>query len=275
MSTVDPWSWALVGGWVVWVGAAAGVRRPRRRPGLGPSPVPPAGPGADRPDSVPLGGGAGALARLGAAVRRVATRSRDPTPRPGDRALAVAVLGALALVPVVPAAAPVPVVAALLADRLRGRRARVAAARAATDALPDVVDLVALGVGSGLAVGPALALVAPHVDAPLGPALRAADDRLRHGAPLAAALAPLVASTPTARPLAALLVAAQADGAPVVDALVRLADDLRADRRRAVETRARQVPVRMLFPLVLCTLPAFVLLTIVPPIVAALGDLRT
>jgi hypothetical protein len=80
---------------------------------------------------------------------------------------------------------------------------------------------------------------------------------------------------PASRPLVALLVAAHRDGAPVVEPLTRLAGDLRADRRRAVEARARQVPVRLLFPLVLCSLPAFVLLAIVPPVVAALTDLRT
>jgi Flp pilus assembly protein TadB len=204
----------------------------------------------------------------------VATRSRDPTPRRGDVALGAGLLASSALLVALPPLAPLPLVGGLLAGRIAECRATAAAQRSAVDALPDVVDLIALGVGSGLATGPALALVGPHVPPPLGPALVAVDARLRHGAGTAAAFDPLVVVTPAARPLAALLTAAQVDGAPVVDALARLADELRSDRRRAVETRARQVPVRMLFPLVLCTLPAFVLLTIVPPIVAALRDLR-
>ncbi len=263
---MGPWRWALVTAWVALVVAAALPRRPRRAPAL---------------DLVGVDGRAGLpgvgrpLRALGGALRRVATRRRDPTPRPGDAALGLGVLGGLLLLVVSPPLAPASVALALLAARVGARRAEESRRRAASDALPDVVDLVALGVGSGLGVGAALALVAPHVGPPLAPALAEVDVRLRHGAPLADALAPVVAATPAARPLATLLRAAHADGAPVVEALARLADEMRLDRRRAVEARTRQVPVRLLFPLVLCTLPAFVLLTIVPPIVAALGDLRT
>jgi len=57
------------------------------------------------------------------------------------------------------------------------------------------------------------------------------------------------------------------------DPLRRLAADLRAGARRRAETRARKVPVRLLFPLVGCTLPAFVLVTVVPPVLGALGSL--
>ena len=44
----------------------------------------------------------------------------------------------------------------------------------------------------------------------------------------------------------------------------RLAAEARLERRRAAEATARRVPVKLLFPLVLCTLPAFALLTVVP-----------
>ena len=44
----------------------------------------------------------------------------------------------------------------------------------------------------------------------------------------------------------------------------RLAQEVRADVRRRAEARARTVPVRLLFPLVFCVLPAFALLTVVP-----------
>ena len=45
-------------------------------------------------------------------------------------------------------------------------------------------------------------------------------------------------------------------------------------RRVAAEEAARRIPVTMLFPLVMCVLPAFALLTVVPILAATLGDLR-
>ena len=41
-----------------------------------------------------------------------------------------------------------------------------------------------------------------------------------------------------------------------------MADEVRADRRRTGEAAARRVPVKLLFPLVACVLPAFALLTV-------------
>ena len=79
---------------------------------------------------------------------------------------------------------------------------------------------------------------------------------------------------PLARPLLAALVASERYGAPLADALVVLAAEARADRRRRAEEAARRVPVQLLFPLVLCVLPAFVLLTLAPLLAGAFGSLR-
>ena len=51
-------------------------------------------------------------------------------------------------------------------------------------------------------------------------------------------------------------------------AIGRLARQIRA------EEAARRVPVRLLFPLVLCVLPAFALLTVAPLLAGALRSLR-
>ena len=69
------------------------------------------------------------------------------------------------------------------------------------------------------------------------------------------------------------LVGSARDGVPLEPALVRLADDARRARRRAAEERARRLPVRLLFPLIGCVLPAFALLTVVPLLAGALGGL--
>ena len=75
-------------------------------------------------------------------------------------------------------------------------------------------------------------------------------------------------------PLVAALLASERYGAPLLDGLARLAAELRSDRRRRAEEAARRVPVKLLFPLVFCTLPAFALLTVAPLLAGALGSLR-
>lgn len=248
----------LVPAWVALVAAVAWSRRPRRsRPPITALSVP-----AVR---------AGPLGRLGGALRRAVGAPDDLE---AARALGGALVIAAVLAVVAPPLLPVPLLGAALAPPLGRRRRQRATAEAWADAVPDAVDLFALALGSGLTVPLALPVVAGRAPPPLGPALAQAGDRFGHGEPLADALGRVTGVGPPARPLVAILVAAHCDGAPVVEPLARLADELRTARRRAAEARARQVPVRMLFPLVCCTLPAFVLLTVVPPVVSALGDLQ-
>lgn len=249
---------ALGAAWAVLALSAVWGRRPR--PVRHPS-------GCGRRD----GGRPGPVGRAGGWLRRVAGRPPD---RRADRAVGVAVLASVALLAVAPPLAPLPWGLAVVLPRRAARRKRIRAEAAWGAAVPDTVDLFALALGAGLAVPGALGLVAPRAPPPLGPALVRADLRVRHGEPLDAALDQVVQASPVTRPLVAVLVAAHCDGAPAAEPLARVADDLRATRRRQAEARARQVPVRMLFPLVGCTLPAFVLVTVVPAVVVALADLQ-
>ena len=70
------------------------------------------------------------------------------------------------------------------------------------------------------------------------------------------------------------IAAADRDGTALVPVLDRLAADARAARRRLAEADARRLPVRLTFPLVTCTLPAFVLLAIAPAVLGAVSTLR-
>ena len=76
------------------------------------------------------------------------------------------------------------------------------------------------------------------------------------------------------RPLSAALVDADRYGTPLLPVLEGLVADVRQQRRRRAEERARQAPVRLIFPLVLCALPAFGLLTVVPLLLATLQSFR-
>jgi tight adherence protein C len=169
----------------------------------------------------------------------------------------------------------VAVVAAWGAPVLRRRhRARDGVAEVRRS-LPEVVDLLTLAVGAGLTVPLAVAAVAGRHDGPVGSELRRVAEEVARGRRCADALDDAGARLgPDARPVLAALVASERYGAPLADALARLSSDVRADRRRRAEEAARRVPVKLLFPLVLCVLPAFALLTMAPLLAGAFGSLR-
>ncbi len=192
-----------------------------------------------------------------------------------DRAVGGALAASFALLAFAPVLAPAPWLLAFVTARRADHRARRQEDEAWAAAVPDATHLFGVALAGGMTVSGALALVAPRAPPPLGPALVRADLRFRHGEPLDEALARVGEAGPAARPLVAVLVAAHCDGAPTAEPLARLADDHRSARRRRAEAQARQVPVRMLFPLVGCTLPAFVLVTVVPAVVSSLADLQS
>jgi pilus assembly protein TadC len=104
---------------------------------------------------------------------------------------------------------------------------------------------------------------------PLGARLSRVSGRLRLGADPEEAWAALL-SDPVLAPLARTMIRAGSTGAPVAQALTRLADDATASARAASCAAARRVGVQVVAPLGLCFLPAFVLLGIVP-VVAGLA----
>jgi tight adherence protein C len=163
------------------------------------------------------------------------------------------------------------VVLVLTAPFARRRSARAAAAL--TRDLPVTIDLLAVAVGSGctpfLAVEHAARLAPPAI----APSLEGVVRSCRLGAAFGEAWRDVAARTPQLAPLAEALTAGERTGARVGPALGRLAAEERAAARRRVESHARRVPVRLLFPLVFLVLPAFVVLTVVPGLAAGLARL--
>ena len=158
---------------------------------------------------------------------------------------------------------------------LVARRRRSAVASASAKELADVIDLFALAVGSGLNLRLALGAVASRAPPSWVDPLGAIVARVERGIGLADALDQLPAATGEhAHPLVSVLVSSERYGTVLLPALERLAIEARFDRRRRAEEAARRVPVKLLFPLVLCILPAFGALTVAPLLAGALGSLR-
>lgn len=142
-------------------------------------------------------------------------------------------------------------------------------------AFPDAVELVVLGVRAGLTPMAAVRATAELADPALRPAFDAFEHALRRGAPFADALDAFPDHVgDAARPFADGLARAERYGGPIGPVLDQLADDARARRRRRLEQAVRRLPVTMSFPLVVCTLPSFVLLAVVPAVLGAIGALR-
>ena len=232
--------------------------------------------GADRlaallPPSESRSSRPGPLSALGGFARRVLGREPDA---PADRRVGGAILVGAVLVLVFPPMAMLWIAGVAGWSLLRRRRARARAEQELLDELPEVLDLLLLAVSAGLTVPLAVGVVADRGQGRLAHEL----GRARRAAGLGSGLADALDEVPhrlgeQVRAVTGVLAASLRDGTPVADAIERVAGEVRTQRRRAAEERARKVSVRLLFPLVCCVLPAFALLTVVPLLAGALSGI--
>ncbi|HEX9494972.1 MAG TPA: type II secretion system F family protein [Candidatus Limnocylindria bacterium] len=146
---------------------------------------------------------------------------------------------------------------------------RLVRARSDAPELAALLDAVVVGLDAGLSFEHALAaLVArsPRV-ARLPEARRLLAD-LRLARPPRVAFAAFAGSGPDEARVAALVESASRFGAPLAELLVAQADALREAQRRQAETKARRLPVLLLFPLTFCVLPALLLVFLGPPLLS-------
>jgi tight adherence protein C len=96
------------------------------------------------------------------------------------------------------------------------------------------------------------------------------------GVPWREALDRLAARTdvPALRRVVAALGRSQRLGAGIGATLRTVAQDVRLERQARAEDAARRAPVKMLFPLVFLVLPAFLLLTVGPVVLATIRSLH-
>lgn len=181
----------------------------------------------------------------------------------------------LVLALIAPALAPVPLAVMVVLPRLDELRRRRRHVGAVIDQLPDLVDLLRLTTLAGLPVSAALGAISDRPGGVVGPAVARSVRLLDRGATTAQALAALgEACGSSARSLIDALADHDRYGTPLGPSLERVAVECRLRRRRRAEEAARRLPVMLLFPLILTTLPAFVLLTILPILVGSFSTLR-
>lgn len=208
---------------------------------------------------------------LGSVIR---SRTRAPIPPQFDGRIGATLLATLALWWSAGTGPTIVVLAVIwVLPSIRRRRAIRRESDLIRDALPDAIDMFRLAVAAGCSVHQLLDVVGPQLEPPISTAVTRTRDRIALGVRLGDALDALDARHDLLRPLATALRAAAFDGVPLGPALERLSVDSRLHRRRKAEERARALPVRLLFPLVVCVLPAFGLLAVVPVLVALLPSM--
>jgi Flp pilus assembly protein TadB len=156
-------------------------------------------------------------------------------------------------------------------------RRRTAARRLAmrSEAAPAVLDLLSAALLAGLNPHLAVLRIAERAPDALRDELGLAAGVLRLGGTPAAALRAAAerSGLDELRAAAGALEAAERWGAPPAEALAARAEALRTRARLRAEAEAGRAAVRLAFPLVLCFLPSFVLLTVVPTIAGSLRAL--
>ncbi|HET7485037.1 MAG TPA: type II secretion system F family protein [Solirubrobacterales bacterium] len=187
---------------------------------------------------------------------------------------AVAGLAALLAAPAAPGhlsllvAIGMPLAGFFVPDALVERRTRLHRRRLVA-ALPDALDLLAVGAASGRSPAAGFAEIARSGVGPLADELRITVAELECGSPLSEALQALRARVPGSEvaTLCAAIERSRRYGSPLTDQLRRQSSALRRDQRRLVEEHAARAAPKIQLVVALVLVPS-VLLMIVAALIA-------
>ncbi len=134
----------------------------------------------------------------------------------------------------------------------------------------DTIDQLTICVEAGLGFDAALARVASTTRGPLTDELRHTMSDIQAGVPRAIALRALSdrAQIIEIRQLVAALLQAQRHGVPMAETLRIQSAEMRLKRRQRTEERAAKLTVKMLFPIIFCFMPVFMIITLVPALIS-------
>lgn len=134
------------------------------------------------------------------------------------------------------------------------------------NALPDFLDQVSISVAAGLGFESAVLQACRSEDGALIEEMGRALQDVQLGVPRKEALESILERADVADLRLFIRALNQADktGVPIAGVLRVQAEEVREKRRQAAEERAMQMPVKLIFPLVLCILPALFLVIMGP-----------
>jgi tight adherence protein C len=147
-----------------------------------------------------------------------------------------------------------------LRHRIKVRRERV------TNDLPDLLDLMTISVTAGLGLEQAMQVSCARFESPVCEELRLTLREMELGLSRHDALENMKLRTDIDDLVTFSVVLSQADalGLPIGRVLQAQADEMRDKRRQRAREKAAKVPVKILFPLALCFLPAILIIVLGP-----------
>ena len=133
-------------------------------------------------------------------------------------------------------------------------------------ALPDALDLLSITVEAGLGFDAAMARVARQAGGPLGEEMHRVLQEMQLGKSRAEALRDLGerSSVPELKSFVLAMVQADIFGVSIAKVLHVQANEMRIKRRQRAEEQAQKVPVKIIFPLILCIFPSLFVVLLGP-----------
>lgn len=138
-----------------------------------------------------------------------------------------------------------------------------------TKQLPDTLDQMSISVEAGLGFEAAMARAGKTGQGPLAEELVRTMQEIQIGVPRTKALRNLAdrSECPELRHFVLAVVQAEGYGIPIADVLHTQAAEQRVKRRQRAEEAAMKVPVKIIFPLILCILPTLFIVILGPAII--------
>ena len=141
--------------------------------------------------------------------------------------------------------------------------------------LSDTLDLLTISVEAGLSLNAAIAQVVQNVPGVLSQEFARMLQEIQLGVPRSEAFRHLADRTDVEELNSFALAMIQADvfGVSIASVLRTQASQLRIKRRQTAEAKAQQTPVKIVFPLILCILPALFVIIIGPGAIRIMQNL--
>ena len=140
--------------------------------------------------------------------------------------------------------------------------------------LPDALDLLVISVESGLGFDAALSQVARNTTGPLVDEFFRVLQEMQLGTGRPDAMRALVDRTDVSdlRGFVTSMIQADTFGIPVAQVLRVQAREMRIRRTQRIEEAAQKVPVKILFPLIFCILPALFIVILGPAVISIIDS---